>query len=93
MNDVIPVEESLFVSGADMHSRRYKKKGEKGFVELTFFLGRMLIMESSKKGFLQQGTSIYTQQEVAIQMTSASSDYDLKKINMTSASSDYDLIS
>ena len=60
-------------------------------MELTFFLGPMLIMESSKKEFLQQGTSIYTQQEVAIQMTSASSDYDLKKINMTSASSDYDL--
>ena len=48
-------------------------------MELTFFLGPMLIMESSKKEFLQQETSIYTQPEAAIQMTSASSVYDLKK--------------
>ena len=48
-------------------------------MELTFFLGPMLIMESSKKEFLQQETSIYTQPEAAIQMTSASSDHDLKK--------------
>ena len=56
-----------------------QKKVKKGFVELTFFLGPISIMESSKKEFLQQETSIYTQQDAAIQMTSASSDYDLKK--------------
>ena len=29
-----------------MHSRPYKKKGEKGFLEVTFYLGVISIMES-----------------------------------------------